>query len=114
MNAICQASSMDVAAVALLWTVVPCRNLVPPSSGRLNPDRSWNNWQEQRRPFYAKVTLLVARATARYEGTDLLSKQCEWAVRIGRLEDVENTLKHIYYPKQSKDSDEVCVSLSVL
>jgi len=50
----------------------------------------------------------VARATERGEGTDLLSKQCEWVVRIGRLEDAENTLKYIYYPRQCKDSDEAC------
>jgi len=105
---------MDVAAVVLFWTVVPCRNVLPPSLGRLNPDRSRNNWQEQRRTLYAKVTLVGARATETDEGTDLLSKQCEWVVRIGRLEDAENTLKHVYYPRQCKDSDEACVPLSVL
>jgi len=46
MNATCQAASMDVAAVVLFWIVVPCRIVLSPPSGRLNPDRSWNNWQE--------------------------------------------------------------------
>ena len=64
--------------------------------------------------MHAKVTLIVARATERDEGTNLLSKQCEWFVRIGRLDDGEQTLKHIYYPTQCKDSEEACVPLSVL
>lgn len=64
--------------------------------------------------MYAKVTLVVVRAVEMDEGTDLLSKQCEWVARIGRHEDGENTLKHIYYPAQCKDSEEACVLLSVL
>jgi len=66
------------------------------------------------RPLYTKVKLVVVRATESDEETDLLSKRCEWVVRNGRLEDGENTLKHIYYPRQCKDSEETCVPLSVL
>jgi hypothetical protein len=44
------------------------------------------------RPLYAKVKLVVVRATESDEETDLLSKRCEWVVRNGRLEDGENTL----------------------
>jgi len=64
--------------------------------------------------LYAKVTLVVVRATERDERADLLSKQCEWVVRIGRLEDGEKTLKHIYYSTQCEDSEEACVPHSVL
>jgi hypothetical protein len=30
---------MDVDAVVLFWTVVPCRIVLPPSAGRLNPGK---------------------------------------------------------------------------
>jgi hypothetical protein len=114
MNASCQASSLDVAAVVLFWTVVTGSIVLPPSSGRLNPDSSWNNWQERTCPLYANVVLVLVRATERDEGTDLLSKQREWVVRFGHLEDGENTPKPIYHPTQCEVSEEAYVFLSVL
>jgi hypothetical protein len=66
------------------------------------------------RPMYRKVTLIMATATERDEGTDLLPRQCEWVVRISHHEDGEHTRKHNLYPTQCKDSEEACVPLSVL